>query len=83
MADQVSRRHLQFIGDLYRPGGRIVPNRCVESARPLDLRRRVQRRRQSRRDLNRDGDENDVFAVLWETDTNQVWVDINPKQVCR
>ncbi len=28
-------------------------------------------------DLNRDGDETDVFAVLWNTSTNQVWVDTN------
>ena len=28
-------------------------------------------------DLNRDGDEADVFAVLWNTATNQVWVDTN------
>ena len=28
-------------------------------------------------DLNRDGDETDVFAVLWNTSTNQVWVDAN------
>ena len=26
-------------------------------------------------DLNRDGDEIDVFAALWNTTTNQVWVD--------
>ena len=26
-------------------------------------------------DLNRDGDETDVFGVLWNTSTNEVWVD--------
>lgn len=28
-------------------------------------------------DLNRDGDETDVFGVLWQADTNEVWVDTN------
>ena len=29
------------------------------------------------RNLNRDGDTTDVFVVLWNTDTNDVWVDVN------
>jgi subtilisin family serine protease len=29
------------------------------------------------RNVNRDGDTTDVFAVLWNTDTNTVWVDTN------
>lgn len=29
------------------------------------------------RNLNRDGDTTDTFAVLWNTDTNDVWVDVN------
>ena len=29
------------------------------------------------RNVNRDGDITDVFAVLWNTDTNTVWVDTN------
>ncbi|MEO7839656.1 MAG: S8 family serine peptidase, partial [Anaerolineales bacterium] len=29
------------------------------------------------RNVNRDGDTTDVFAVLWNTTTNQVWVDTN------
>ncbi len=28
-------------------------------------------------DLNRDGDETDVFAILWNTSTDDVWVDTN------
>ncbi|MEW6401055.1 MAG: S8 family serine peptidase [Chloroflexota bacterium] len=29
------------------------------------------------RNVNRDGDQTDTFAVLWNTSTNQVWVDTN------
>ena len=49
----------------------------VFNERDTRLRRRVRRRRQPRRQPNRDGDEADVFGVLWNTTTNQVFVDRN------
>ena len=64
MAAQVSGATFTFERrDLHRSGRGFLPDRRVQRGDPT-LRRRV-RQRSVNRDLNRDGDAADIFAVLW------------------